>query len=93
MAKTDARFIDGLEDAVAKLFAPVIADGQSITCYVDEAMTPYPIHGDNIITSSSTGASSQELNTQELNILSERIAILEGITGIDCGEITTGEGD
>ena len=88
MAKTDARFIDGLEYAVAKLFAPAISEGQSITCYVDEAMTPYPIHGDNIITSSSTGASSQELNT-----LSERIAILEGITGIDCGEITVGEGD
>ena len=88
MAKTDVRFIDGLEDAVAKLFAPAISDGQIITCYIDEAMNPYPIHGDNIITSSSTGASSQELNT-----LSERIAILEGITGIDCGEITVGEGD
>ena len=54
MAKTDTRFINGLEEAVAKLFAPIITEGQSVTCYVDEAMTPYFIQGDNIITSNNT---------------------------------------
>ena len=81
MAKTDARFINGLEYAVAKLFAPVIAEGQSITCYVDEAMTPYPIHGNNIITHGSTGASYQEANTlsEQIATLSQRISIIEDI--------------
>ncbi len=54
MSKPDTRFINGLENAVAQLFAPAISENQSVTCYVDEAMTPYYIHGDNIVHSSSS---------------------------------------
>ena len=48
MSKIDAKMIDGLEDVVIKLFAPTINDGQSVSCYVGEEITPYTIQGDNV---------------------------------------------
>ena len=52
MSKVDARLISGLDDVIAKLFAPSISEGQQITCYAGEEMTPYTIQGDNIPTAS-----------------------------------------
>ena len=46
MPKTDSRFI---RDLFAP-FAPSIRDGQVITAYVDEPITPYVILGDNFST-------------------------------------------
>ena len=64
MTTLKSKFIHGLDEAVEKLFAPVISEGQSFTCYIDEDMTPYVIQGDNII-SSKTVTSTRSDNILE----------------------------
>ena len=48
MSKVSPRFINDLENTVAKLFAPSIHDNQVITCYAGEDIEPYKIQADNI---------------------------------------------
>ena len=45
----DAKLIDNIEDVIKALFAPSILDGQSVTCYFGEEMTPFTVQADNII--------------------------------------------
>jgi len=44
VAKVHTRFIQGLLD----MFAPSIYEGQEITAYVGENISPYVIQGDNL---------------------------------------------
>ena len=45
----NTKFIRGLDNYAAALFAPSIADDQEIVCYIDEEIYPYSIKGDNIL--------------------------------------------
>ena len=46
-----AKFIQGLGELLAELFAPSIAENQEITAYVGEEMTDYQVQGDNLTSS------------------------------------------
>ena len=58
MATTDIRFINDFEEAVAKLFAPYILEGQEFTAYIEEN-NEFVIKVANIIHSSTSETSSE----------------------------------
>ena len=74
MTTLNTKFIHGLDQAVEKLFAPVLAEGQSITCYVGEEMTPYVIQGDNILYSQTATSTSSDHTIEFHSITAEDIS-------------------
>ena len=74
MTALNTKFIHGLDEAVEKLFAPVLAEGQSITCYVGEEMTPYVIQGDNILYSQTATSTSSDHTIEFHSITAEDIS-------------------
>ena len=74
MTTLNTKFIHGLDQALEKLFAPVLAEGQSITCYVGEEMTPYVIQGDNILSSQTATSTSSDHTIEFHSITAEDIS-------------------
>lgn len=74
MGKLDTRIIP-----VEDLFAPVIADGQVITCYIDEEMTPYAIQGDNIIVDKIVDKSNDTLSSLTTDAKNNLVAAINEI--------------
>ena len=74
MTTLNAKFIHGLDQAVEKLFAPVLAEGQSITCYVGEDMTSYVIQGDNIVYPQAVSATGSDNILEFHSLTAEDIA-------------------
>jgi hypothetical protein len=81
MSKLNAKFILDLDEAVATLFAPAIAEGQSITCYIGEQMTPYIIQGENLPTPVVETSSADSLTAvQETHSLNAADIVAKGFS-------------
>ncbi len=84
MAKLDTRIIP-----LDELFAPVISDGQIITCYLDEEMTPYAIQGDNINVVIDKSGSLSALNTNTKSSLVSAVNEVKSSVGTNASNIGT----
>lgn len=63
MSSIHPKFISGFDDKVAELLVPAISEGQVITAYIDEPISPYSILGENFFVPSTVGLPLHEVHS------------------------------